>query len=76
MQFKTVLMMFVLLALFATMSMARTLQQSSESENDLDEPRFSLRELLQLAAPEKRALRSYTLSSSVKLSNNRVSRDN
>ena len=54
MQYKTIIMVFVLLAAFATMTMARNMQESSENENALDEPRFSLRELLDLAAPEKR----------------------
>ena len=54
MQYKTIIMVVVLLAVFATMTMARNLQESSENENALDEPRFSLRELLDLAAPEKR----------------------
>ena len=54
MQYKTIIMVAVFLAVFANMTMARNLQESSENENTLDESRFSLRKLLQLVAPEKR----------------------
>ena len=54
MHYKTIIMVVVLLAALATMTMANNLQESSENENFLDEPRFSLRELLDFAADDKR----------------------
>ena len=54
MQNKTIIMMAVLLVIFATMTMARDLQENSDDASLLDEPRFSLRQLLDLAAPDKR----------------------
>ena len=54
MHYKTIIMLIVLLAVMATMTMARNLQESSDNENSLDEPRFSLRQLFDLVASDKR----------------------
>ena len=45
---KTFIMVLVIVALFATMTMARNLQVNSDDSDSLDEPRFSLRQVLSL----------------------------
>ena len=45
MQSKTILTMLLLLALLATMTMARSLQEDQNEDLDLDEKQFSLRDI-------------------------------
>ena len=45
---KTIILILVVVALFATMTMARNLQANADDSDSLDEPRFSLRQVLSL----------------------------
>ena len=54
---KTFIMVLVIVALFATMTMARNLQVNSDDSDSLDEPRFSLREVLGLVNAKRTAVR-------------------
>ena len=49
MQGKSTLMVLLVLALLATFTMARSLQQNQNNDLDLDEKQFSLRDLARLA---------------------------
>ena len=53
----TIMILVVVVALFATMTMARNLQANADDSDSLDEPRFSLREVLSLVNAKRTAVR-------------------
>ena len=54
---KTIILILVVVALFATMTMARNLQANADDSDSLDEPRFSLRQVLSLVNGKRTSVR-------------------
>ena len=54
---KTIILILVVVALFATMTMGRSLEANADDSDSLDEPRFSLRQVLSLVNGKRTSVR-------------------